>query len=300
MCHKCKRCGKEVKYDKKHQKYPTFCNAECLRLYNEEKYEREKENHKCVICGKEAFFVKKYNRWLKTCNSKDCKKECSRRGQKKAIPGRTKFKITKDELENLYINQNKTRVEIAEILGCSEAKIKKFISQYHLFKDYSLRTIRMAETKEKKYGNPHFVNREKAKQTNLERYGVSTNLLLLDNNQARSRISKGEIKWLDELGISNRQYKIKVENTYLYADGYDESTNTIYEFFGDYWHANPDKYKATYYNQSVYKTAQEIRDRDANYFKLLRALGYNIKFVWENDYTKNHLLFSEFNDYLKS
>lgn len=298
MCHKCKYCNKEVKYDKKHKRYPTFCNKHCLELYNKEKYLREKDNHKCSICGKEAFFVEKYNRWLKTCGSSECKRESNRRAQQKGVTNRIKFKISKEELEDLYINQNKTRKEIATILGCSEMKVKVFIAKYHLSKDYSLRMIRVADTKFKKYGNAHFVNHEKARKTNLQKYGVSTNLLLLDNNKMQSKISKSETLWLDDLNIKIRQYRIQINDCYLFADGYDEKTNTIYEFFGDYWHCNPLKYKADYYNQRTYKTAKETWERDKQYFNTLRKLGYNIKFVWESDYKYKNLLFSEFNDYL--
>lgn len=298
MCHLCRRCNKEVKYDKKHQRYPIFCSKECLELYNSEKLQREKDNRKCIICGKPAFYVEKYNRFLKTCNSDECKKECCKLAQKKAVPGRTKFRITKEELEDLYINQNKTRIEIANIIGCSEAKVKKFIMKYGLFKDYSLRVTRTMETKQKKYGNSGFVNHEKAKQTCLEKYGVSSNLLLLNPLTTTKRISNSETEWLDRLNIKLRQYRIDLENKITFVDGYDSETNTIYEFFGDYWHANPIKYKEDFYNARSHKTAKEIWEIDQWHFKQYRSLGYNIKFVWEYDYKQLKLMFSEFNDYL--
>ena len=127
---------------------------------------------------------------------------------------------------------------------------------------------------------------------------MSTNLLLLTNEQNTSRISKSETQWLDELNVEVRQYKIKFQNCYIFVDGFDEATNTIYEFFGDYWHCNPDLYKDDYFNEIKLKTAKQIREEDSLRFKIFRELGYNIKFVWENDYKKKKLLYSEFNDYL--
>ena len=36
--------------------------------------------------------------------------------------------------------------------------------------------------------------------------------------------------------------------------------NLLIEYNGDYWHANPTKYKADYFNHKKNKTAQEIWD----------------------------------------
>ena len=63
----------------------------------------------------------------------------------------------------------------------------------------------------------------------------------------------------------------------------------IIEFNGDYWHANPVFYKSTdsiSYPDGV-KLASEIWLRDAKRLNALRALGYNVFVIWENDYTSN-------------
>ena len=153
MCKKCEWCGKDIPYDRKHKRYRRFCNEDCRKSYRRNEIEKEKEYRKCIRCGKQARFSIKYQKWLKTCGSEECYKECLRLAQKKGTPNRIKFHISKKELEDLYIRQNKTRLEIANILGCSECKVKKFISHYGLFKDYNLRVLRICETKEKRYGD---------------------------------------------------------------------------------------------------------------------------------------------------
>lgn len=123
--------------------------------------------------------------------------------------------------------------------------------------------------------------------------------MLLDKEQAHSRVSKAETIWLDKLNVEIRQYRIEfIDNTLSFADGYDPKTNTIYEFFGDYWHCNPNKYKSDYYNHVTHRTAQETWNKDKLYFQKLREAGYNIKLVWEHDFKYKKLLFSELNDYL--
>ena len=73
-----------------------------------------------------------------------------------------------------------------------------------------------------------------------------------------SRISNVELEFLEYINLPNivthRQVKILQKK----VDGYNPSTNTIYEFMGDYWHGNPVKYKANYYNKTCKKTAGEL------------------------------------------
>ena len=54
-------------------------------------------------------------------------------------------------------------------------------------------------------------------------------------------ISRQEAKWLDELNIltlkrQQRVYVFEDKRKYFVVDGYDPSTNTVYEYLGDYWH----------------------------------------------------------------
>lgn len=60
----------------------------------------------------------------------------------------------------------------------------------------------------------------------------------------------------------------------------------VFEFFGDYWHANPHKYVAS---DKVYgdKTAQQIWKKDKERISLLEENGYDVYVVWESDYKNN-------------
>ena len=100
------------------------------------------------------------------------------------------------------------------------------------------------------------------------------------------RISKPEEEFLNYLKIPNtptyRQLKIYHSN----VDGYDKNTNTIYEFLGDYYHGNPKKFKLCDYNETCNKTFGELYYNTFEKFRLLKNLGYNIKYVWESDWKK--------------
>ena len=75
----------------------------------------------------------------------------------------------------------------------------------------------------------------------------------------------------------------------------------IIDFFGDYYHCNPKKYKPDYYNHSAKKTAQEIWDKDAERTSRLEHEGYIVKIVWESDYKANkEKVINECREFLKS
>jgi very-short-patch-repair endonuclease len=91
-----------------------------------------------------------------------------------------------------------------------------------------------------------------------------------------------ENKWLDSLNIKERQVRI---GKYI-VDGYDESTNTIYEFNGDFWHGNPELYNGTDMNSLLNKTFGELYRNTIDREKYLIKKGYNFISIWENDFNK--------------
>lgn len=63
--------------------------------------------------------------------------------------------------------------------------------------------------------------------------------------------------------------------------------NKIVEINGDYWHANPNKYNADYFNITKQMYASEIWGRD-NFKRICaEAAGYKVYYIWEYDYRKN-------------
>jgi G:T-mismatch repair DNA endonuclease (very short patch repair protein) len=74
--------------------------------------------------------------------------------------------------------------------------------------------------------------------------------------------------------------------------------NLLIEYNGDYWHCNPKKYEADYYNKKKNKTAKEIWEYDKNKLYLAKKYDYNCIVIWETDYKKNKNIIKEiFNNY---
>ncbi len=100
-----------------------------------------------------------------------------------------------------------------------------------------------------------------------------------------SNISKLETMWLDGLNVTQRQVKIDYGSGYYIVDGYCTETNTIYEFYGDYWHGNPAKYSPlTPHPVNPRVTYGELYDKTIRRNTHLQELGYTVIFIWESDY----------------
>lgn len=78
--------------------------------------------------------------------------------------------------------------------------------------------------------------------------------------------------------VDNLSYDILINNT-----------KKIIEVQGDYWHANPNKYKTNdlIVNKKLGTvSAKEIWDKDLEKKNRAEKLGYSILYIWESDIKK--------------
>jgi len=93
-----------------------------------------------------------------------------------------------------------------------------------------------------------------------------------------------ENKWLDSYKIEKKNRQIKIFN--FFVDGLDEKTNTIYEFYGDFWHGNLNKYNKNDINPVNGLTFGQLYKKTIEREKYLKSIGYSIVSIWESDYKK--------------
>ena len=96
-----------------------------------------------------------------------------------------------------------------------------------------------------------------------------------------SSTSKPEQLWLDslEVEVHHRNQIIRAGSKKLSVDGYDPTTNTVYEFWGDYWHGNPNCPKA-----SLSPKAESRYKKTLAKINLIKTSGFNLVDVWERDW----------------
>lgn len=105
---------------------------------------------------------------------------------------------------------------------------------------------------------------------------------------AKSGASKSEIKWLNYIGIpeEHRQAHLIVQGRHYFADGFDPITNTVYEFYGDYWHGNLEVFEPNAMNKKKGKTFKQLYDATVARENLLEQAGFKIISIWEKSWRK--------------
>lgn len=104
--------------------------------------------------------------------------------------------------------------------------------------------------------------------------------------------SKIANQWLSEIELSQgiviqrtgSGKEFTIPGTRFRADGYHAESNTIYEFYGDYWHGNPHKYESHKFNPSAQMTYGTLYERTMKREQQIRELGYNVVTMWESEY----------------
>jgi hypothetical protein len=103
-----------------------------------------------------------------------------------------------------------------------------------------------------------------------------------------SSISNSEIEWLDALDVPEefRHQSIRINNKIYKVDAYNPDTNTVYEFYGDYWHGNPARFPNNEINMVSKKTYGELYEATINRAHIIKSAGYNLIFTWEHDFKR--------------
>lgn len=103
-----------------------------------------------------------------------------------------------------------------------------------------------------------------------------------------SHFSKLELLWLELNNVPNdivhRQVKGLISNKQYTVDGYIPETNTIYEFWGDYWHGNPTKHNPLDVNKVANITFGELYQKTMKKRQTILDAGFNLIEIWESDF----------------
>jgi len=103
----------------------------------------------------------------------------------------------------------------------------------------------------------------------------NSNLVSKLEYKVREVLDKNNIFYTPQVFVGGKSYDIKIRNS-----------NILIEVQGDYWHANPKKYKPNDvipYPNNVIKKAKEVWLKDEE--KKINAMkyGYNVLYLWETD-----------------
>jgi len=77
---------------------------------------------------------------------------------------------------------------------------------------------------------------------------------------------------------------IKINNKIIKFDGYDNKTNTVFEFYGNLWHGNPEIYNKNDINPINKKKFGDLYKKTIERENIIKNAGYNLITIWEKDF----------------
>jgi len=108
-----------------------------------------------------------------------------------------------------------------------------------------------------------------------------------------TRVSKGCVKWLDSIGLPNdsqhREVILKAGKHWYCVDGFDKDINTVYEYLGDFWHGNPNRFKPTGVNPQCKETYGSLLLGTVDKLNNIYNGGFKIIYKWES--AANHQVY---------
>lgn len=104
----------------------------------------------------------------------------------------------------------------------------------------------------------------------------------------KKAISDVEVKWLDYIKVPEeyRNKRIIINNKKYRVDAYNPFSNTVYEFYGDYWHGNLKIYNPNDFNKHNKFYFGELYLNTIKRQNKIISAGYDFIFIWESDFKK--------------
>jgi hypothetical protein len=106
------------------------------------------------------------------------------------------------------------------------------------------------------------------------------------------RQSRVANKWLDSIGLPNdnkhREVRDLIPGKRITVGGFDPSTNTVYEFYGDAYHGNPSLYPPETVSHLTHKTYGQLNQQRLDRENSIKEAGFKLVIMWESEF-KNPL-----------
>ena len=231
-----------------------------------------KEKKYCKVCGKEL---------CKKNKSGYCNSHRDRTGANNSFFGKSHSKETIEKLKvkcavaskSLWENDDYRNKVITNATGLKRGEDFKETQRrnaYKQFQDKKQREIRSKKMKETWESGNIEINRYPSINRSKKE--------LLIMNRIQSILGE------DFELYKTIHYLEKGKSKWLFPDGFYQ--NIIIEYNGDYWHANPCKYKESdIVHHGI--SAKTIWEKDKEKEELYNSLGYKVIYIWEKDYKDN-------------
>jgi hypothetical protein len=105
-----------------------------------------------------------------------------------------------------------------------------------------------------------------------------------------------ESEWLTLMNVPEhcRQKTITIKGKRLLVDGI--VGNTVYEFWGDFWHGNPEVFKPEDKNGKNGKLFKELYKNTMQKRTLILEAGFKLVEIWENDFKNKKIKIAQYQE----
>ena len=251
-----------------------------------------------IICKKHGEFTQTPHSHLKGNGCKQCANNALEKTTEEFIEQAKKIHGDKYNYSKVkYINANKKIIIICkkhgEFLqkpnnhlnskGCSKCGLKSLTTEEFIEKANKIHKNKYD------YSNTKFshVNRKviivcpihgeflQTPHSHLKGYGC---------RKCCKSVSKPSQKWLDSLNIpvEYREQSLKIGRKNYRVDAL--CNNVVYEFYGDFWHGNLNRYDATDINKVIKHTFGFLYKKTMDREIEIKNSGYKIISIWESDF----------------
>ena len=280
VVHKNKYNYSLVNYISSHTKVKIICPVHGIFEQTPNNHLRKRGCRICSLIKKQEKFKKPREKFIKDANRKHNEKY--NYSKVNYINAHTKVIIICpihgkfEQTPNAHLNSN-------GCINCSRRPLKNtdiFIEQANIIHNgkynYSLVDYINARTKIKIICPAHDVF-EQIPDAHLAGHGCT---------KCSNCFSKKSKQWLGNFNNPNiiREFVIIINKKRYLVDGYDPTTNTIFEFNGDYWHGNPNKFNLNDLNKRNKKTFGQLYKKTLKRENDLKISGYNVISIWEQDF----------------
>lgn len=110
--------------------------------------------------------------------------------------------------------------------------------------------------------------------------------------QCSYNVSNKETQWLDTFDMSmnaKRNIRIDLDGRKRSVDAFDPDSNTVYEFWGDWWHGHPDFFNPDDIHPKTKTTYGELYQQTLEKRQAILNNGYTLVEIWEHEFDRYDL-----------
>lgn len=249
-----------------------YCHIERKQGCQKCQYEQQKEK---LTFTKEQFII----------NANTVHNEFYNYDETDYINSQTKVKI-KCNLHGYFTQLPLNHVNKGK--GCPKCKSIKLSKLNILTKDDFVRTSNAVHNKKYDYTNVNYMGMKNDVEIICPKHGSfiqkAGNHIYLKNGcpHCGSNISKVETEWLDSLDVPKkyRQKVITINGIRYKVDAYNKDTKTVYEYFGSFWHGNPEYYNSDDINPKNGIKFGILYENTIKRINHIQSNGYNLIYKW--------------------